>query len=96
MPGNTSTIGARVPYSLKQRLANVCDEANKNLSDGLIEAIEHYVERQEYRHELRREAKAAHDHYVLTGLSYSHSDVGEWLETLKNGNRELPKWRTSK
>ena len=88
---STTTIGARVPEELKQRLQAVCDQSHKNISDGLVEAIEHYIERKEHRLELRRMATVAHENYVLTGRSHTHAKVGEWLETLAQGNRELPK-----
>ena len=91
MSGNTTTVAARLPEDLKQRLISVCEQSHMNMNDGVMEAIVHYVQRKEERLALRQEAKAAHDKFVLTGKSYSHEAVGNWMnDVLFQGKQGLP------
>ena len=51
--------------------------------------------RKELREALRQEAKAAHDHYMQTGLHLTAEEVNAWIDELEAGNNvALPKCHT--
>ncbi len=46
--------------------------------------------RQEEREALRREAQAAHDHYMRTGLHLTNDEVIAWMEAIIRGEKPEP------
>lgn len=53
----------------------------------MLQAIESYVEREEKREALRQEAKAAHEHYVQTGLHLTNAEVIDWMDKIIQGEK---------
>jgi predicted transcriptional regulator len=56
----------------------------------MVHAIESYVDREEKREALRQEARAAHEHYVLTGLHLTGEEAAAWLDELADGQDVEP------
>ena len=56
----------------------------------MVQAIEHYVEREEKREALRQEARVAHEQYMLTGLHLTGEEAAAWMDKLADGEDVEP------
>ena len=56
----------------------------------MCEAIEQYVEREEKREQLRRDALTAWTHYQTTGLHVTADEADTWLAKLEEGRKVAP------
>jgi len=56
----------------------------------MVQAIESFVNREEQRETLRQEARAAHEHYMRTGLHVTGEEADAWLAQLGAGNDMEP------
>ena len=89
---NIAPSSVRLQPELKKRLIKICDAKKIKPTVGMAEAIEAWVSREELRVSLRDEARAAHDHFVATGLHLTELEADAWMEQLENGiNVEPPK-----
>lgn len=58
----------------------------------MLQAIENFVDREEKREALRQEAKAAHEHYMQTGLHLTNDEVVGWMDKIIQGEKvPMPK-----
>jgi predicted transcriptional regulator len=81
-PATTSLELDTETSSRLQRLA----ETRRRSADGLIrEAVEQYLEREEQRERLHRDAFAAWEAYCATGEHLTAEEVDEWLARLQAG-----------
>jgi hypothetical protein len=54
-----------------------------------------YPDRAEKREALRQEARAAHDHFMRTGLHLTNAEVLDWMEKIIQGEKvPLPQCHT--
>ena len=82
----------KLPLELKERIKNLAEARSQSAHAVMLQAIESYVEREEKREALRQEARAAHEHYMLTGLHLTGEEVDAWLDDLAQGrDMEPPK-----
>ena len=85
----------KMPPALRDRLRGLAEARRRTPHSLMLQAIEDYVEREEKRETLRREALAAHEHYVRTGLHLSNSEVVEWMDKIIQGEKaDLPQCHT--
>ena len=88
----TTPASVKLPNPLRERIKNLADARNQSAHAIMLLAIENYVEREEKREALRQEAKAAHEHYVQTGLHLTNAEVVEWMDKIIQGEKvPMPK-----
>jgi predicted transcriptional regulator len=84
------SAGLKLDEKIESRLLRLA-EARQRSADLLIrEAIEQYVEREERRAQLRREALAAWNEYQATGQHVTGDEVDAWLARLEAGEDAEP------
>jgi predicted transcriptional regulator len=84
------SAGLKLDAEIESRLQRLA-EARQRSADVLIrEAIEQYVEREERRGQLRREALAAWNEYQATGRHVTGDEVDAWLARLEAGEDAEP------
>ncbi len=92
MQTNTTPSSVKLPLPLRQRVKILADARNLSAHAVMVQAIESYVEREEKRETLRQEARAAHEHFMLTGLHLTGAEVRGWMEKIMQGEKvPMPK-----
>jgi predicted transcriptional regulator len=92
MQTNTAPLSVKLSKALRDRIKNLADARNQSAHAMMVQAIENYVDREEKREALRQEARAAHEHFMLTGLHLTNTDVAEWIDKLARGEKaSMPK-----
>ena len=92
MTTNSVPSSVKLPQPLRERLKNLANARNQSAHAVMVKAIECYVEHEEKREALRQEARAAHDHYMLTGLHLTNDEVIEWMDKIIRGEKvDMPK-----
>lgn len=82
----------KTSQSLRERIKSLADARNQSAHAIMLQAIENYVEREEKREALRQEAKAAHEHYMQTGLHLTNAEAVEWMDKIIQGEKvPMPK-----
>jgi predicted transcriptional regulator len=95
LPGNTneylvatlSTTSLKLDRSVKERVQRIASARRRTPHWIMREAVEQYVEREEKREQLRRDALAAWADYQATGLHLTSEEADEWLSKLEAGKR---------
>lgn len=77
----------KLPPALRERIQNLAETRRRTPHSLMLQAIESYVEREEKREALRQEAKAAHEHYVQTGLHLTNAEVIDWMDKIIQGEK---------
>ena len=62
------TSSVRISTALHARVVTLAEARQRTPHALMVQAIESFVSREELREALRHEAKAAHEHYMQTGL----------------------------
>ncbi len=87
---NSTTTSLKLDAKIKNRLQRLA-EARRRSSHWLMrEAIEQYVEREERREQLRRDALAAWAEYQATGQHVTAAEANAWLAKLEAGKPADP------
>jgi predicted transcriptional regulator len=87
---SSPTTSVKLEASVKARL-NRLAQARRRSSHWLMrEAIEQYLEREERREQLRRDAAAAWEEYQVTGQHVTGAETDAWLAQLEAGKRTPP------
>ncbi len=82
----------KIPAALKNRMQALATSRDKSIHALMLQALEHFVTREEKREQLRQDAMAAHENYLQTGLHVTSAEADIWLEKLAQGeNAEPPK-----
>ena len=85
----------KLPQGLRDRVKSLAEVRNQSAHAIMLQAIETYVDREEKREALRQEAKAAHEHYMLTGLHLTNEEVIGWMDKIIQGEKvPMPKCHT--
>lgn len=85
-----STTSLKLDSGMKKRVQRLASARRRTPHWVMREAIEQYVEREEKREQLRRDALAAWSHYQTTGLHVSSEDADAWLSKLEVGKIIAP------
>lgn len=81
----TTPVSLKLDASMKARLDALAASKDRTVHQIMQDAIEGYVEREEYQEKLWRDALAIHEHYQLTGLHDSEERADGWLGHLEAG-----------
>jgi predicted transcriptional regulator len=80
-----STTSLKLDPEMKERVQRLAEIHRRTPHWVMCEAVEQYVEREEKREQLRRDALAAWSHYQETGLHLSAAEADSWLAKLEAG-----------
>ena len=84
----TTTI--KIDESIKKRVKALAESRQRTPHWLMQEAIREYVEREEKREALRRDARLAWDEYQSTGLHATFEEADAWLAQLAEGKNLEP------
>lgn len=85
-------VSVRLPGDLRVRLGNLAAARQRSASSLLVQAVTDFVEREEKRETVRQECRAAHEHYMFTGLHLTNAEVVAWMDAVIRGEKApLPK-----
>lgn len=85
----------KMPPTLHARLGNLAAIRQRTAHTLMLQAIEAFVDQEEMREALRQEAKAAHEHYMQTGLHLTNAEVVGWMDKIIQGEKApMPKCHT--
>jgi predicted transcriptional regulator len=87
---NPSTTSVKLDTEIKERVRRLASARRRSPHWVMREAIEEYVEREEKREQLRRDALAAWSHYQTTGLHATAEEADAWLAKLEAGKAAAP------
>jgi len=90
MQSNSIPSSVKLPQPLRERLKNLASARNQSAHAVMLQAIESYVDREEKREALRQEARAAHEHFMLTGLHLTGEEADGWFDELAQGQDVEP------
>lgn len=79
------TTSLKLGLEMKARVSRLAATHRRSPHWLMREAIKQYVEREEQREQLRRDALAAWDHYHATGLHVTAEQADAWLAKLEAG-----------
>jgi len=80
-----STTSLKLDSELKIRVQRLAAARRRSPHWVMREAVEQFVEREEKREQLRRDALAAWSHYQTTGLHATAEEADAWLTKLEAG-----------
>ena len=80
-----STTSLKLDSELKIRVQRLAAARRRSPHWVMREAVEQFVEREEKREQLRRDALAAWSHYQTTGLHATAEEADAWLAKLEAG-----------
>jgi len=87
MAGTTSI---KLDPAMKDRVATLAAGRRRSAHGLMLEAIGQYVDREEKREALNRDARAAWEDYQATGLHATGEEVDAWLAKLEAGEDAPP------
>ena len=83
--GAIRPIAVKLDQDLRDRLQHLAEARDRSTHWLLRKAIEQFVEQEEKREALRRDALNAWAEYQETGLHISHDEADAWLARLEEG-----------
>jgi predicted transcriptional regulator len=86
----SSTTSLKLDPGTKARLQRLADSRRRSQHWLMLEAIEQYVDREERREQLRRDALARWDAYEGSGLHATEAEADAWLARLEAGETVPP------
>lgn len=75
----------KLDSATEARLRRLADARGKPAQRLMRDAIDQYLEREEGRENVLRDALAAWDEYQSTGLHVTAEEANAWLDRLENG-----------
>jgi len=86
------SASVRITPALHARVITLAEARQRTPHAIMVQAIESFVSREEQREALRQEAKAAHEHYMQTGLHLTNAEVVDWIDKIIQGEKApMPK-----
>ena len=86
------SASVRITSDLHARVVSLAEARQRTPHALMVQAIEAFISREEQREALRQEAKAAHEHYMQTGLHLTNTEVVEWMDKIIQGEKaDMPK-----
>lgn len=86
----SSTTSLKLDVETKTRLQQLAQARRRSSHWLMREAIEQYVEREERREQVRRDALAAWAEYEATGQHVTAEEADAWLARLEAGEDAEP------
>jgi predicted transcriptional regulator len=87
---SSSTTSVKLDVEIKERVQRLASARRRSPHWLMREAIEEYVEREEKREQLRRDALAAWSYYQATGVHVTSEEADAWLAKLEAGKNAAP------
>ena len=87
---STSTTSLKLDTKLKSRVKRLAESRRRSAHWVMLEAVEQYVDREEKRDQLRKDALSAWEHYKTTGLHATAEEADAWLKKLEAGSKAKP------
>ena len=85
----------KLDEALKSRVQHLADARRRSAHWIMREAIQQYVEREEGREALKRDALQAWEQYQATGRHLAEDEADAWLARLENGeDADMPECRS--
>jgi predicted transcriptional regulator len=84
------TTSLKLDAQIKERVQRLASARRRSPHWLMREAIEEYVEREEKREQLRRDALTAWAQYEATGLHVTSEEAEAWLAKLETGKNAAP------
>jgi predicted transcriptional regulator len=84
------TTSLKLDAQIKERVQRLASARRRSPHWLMREAIEEYVEREEKREQLRRDALTTWAHYEATGLHVTSEAAEAWLAKLETGKNAAP------
>lgn len=78
-------IRLKLDPEAEARLRRLADARGKTTQGLLRDAVDQYLEREESRERVLRDAQAAWDEYQDTGLHVTAEEANAWFDRLENG-----------
>ena len=78
----TKTVGVRLNKDIQQRLKALGKIRNRSPHNLIKEAIERYLEDEEYLESEFQICKSRWEQYKLTGETIDHAEVEKWVASL--------------
>ena len=75
----------KLDEAMRERVERLATARRRSPHWVMREAIEQFVEREEQREALRRDALEAWEHYAATGLHVTGEEADAWLARLEAG-----------
>jgi predicted transcriptional regulator len=85
-----ATTSLKLDAEIKARLQRLAEARRRSQHWLMCEAIEQYVEREERRERLRRDALAAWTEYQTSGEHVTAAEADDWLARLEAGKDAEP------
>jgi predicted transcriptional regulator len=82
--------GLKLDSATEARLRRLAEARGKPTQGLMRDAIDQYLEREESREQMLRDAGAAWDDYQATGLHVTAEEMDGWLERLESGENAEP------
>ena len=86
----SAPVSIKIEPGMKERVQRLAKAKDRSPHWLMREAIREYVEREEQRAALRRDAEQAWAEYKRTGLHATHQEADEWLAKLEQGQDVEP------
>jgi predicted transcriptional regulator len=80
-----STTSLKLDAELNARIQQLAEARRRSPLWIMSEAVEQYIDREEQREQLRKNALATWSHYQTTGLHATAEEADEWLAKLEAG-----------
>ena len=90
---STACASVKISPTLKARIQSLAEVRNTSSHAIMVQALEHFVSREEKREQWRQKGIKAWEDLQATGLHLEHSEVLEWMDQITSGNTsaQLPK-----
>lgn len=85
---NVAATTIKFDVETKERVKRLAQARHRSTHWMVIEAVKQYVDREEKRQNLQREALSAWKEYQETGLHVTGDEVVSWLETWGDENEK--------
>lgn len=83
-------VSIKIEPEIKERVKKLAKSKQRSSHWLMKEAISQYVEREEQREAIRRDATTAWAEYKRTGLYVTHEEADAWLAKLERGQEVEP------
>ena len=86
----SSPVSIKIDPDIRERVKKLAATRQRSPHWLMREAISQYVEREEQREALRRDAAQAWAEYERTGRHVTHEEADDWLAKLEQGQDTEP------
>ena len=80
----------KIDQATKERVKRIAEARHRSPHWLILEAIQHYIDREEKREDYRQGGIKAWEEYQTTGLHVTHEEADGWLSRLEAGEDVEP------